>query len=125
MIISHVDEIAGGPADVQGDGWRSLRFGLSGDGLGYTMTETTVAAGTDHVLWYKHHIEACYCIEGTGEIIELETGRRHAIRPGAFYALDRHDRHRFIAIDRMRLICVFRPALAGKETHDGDGTYPV
>lgn len=125
MIVCHVDRIRDTAADVAGEGWRSLRFGLAGDGLGFTMTETSIAAGTDHVLWYRHHLEGCYCIEGVGEVEDLAEGACHEIRAGTFYALDRHDRHRFRALTDMRLVCVFSPPLEGAETHDADGAYPA
>ena len=41
------------------------------------------------------------------------------------YALDEHDRHRIDATTDMRIVCVFSPALAGPETHDEDGSYPL
>ena len=39
------------------------------------------------------------------------------------YCLDRHDRHRVVAYNDVRLICVFTPALEGTETHDETGAY--
>jgi L-ectoine synthase len=41
------------------------------------------------------------------------------------YALDAHDRHRVRARSRTRLVCVFTPALTGRETHDADGSYSL
>ena len=41
------------------------------------------------------------------------------------YTLDRHDPHRLDAVTDMRIVCVFTPALVGRETHDEDGSYPV
>ena len=123
MIVKTLQDLAGGKGDTSGPGWSSQRFSLAEDGLGFTMTETTVEAGVDHVLWYKHHLEACYCIEGEGEVEDLTTGARHAIVPGTFYALDQHDRHAFRAFTKMRLVCVFTPPLTGGETHDADGSY--
>lgn len=123
MLVSHVDRIRDTDADASGPGWRSLRFGLKPDRLGFTMTETTIDAGVDHVLWYKHHIEAVYVIEGKGEVEDLTTGELFAIGPGSFYALDRNDRHRFAAHTTMKLVCTFTPPLSGHETHDADGSY--
>jgi L-ectoine synthase len=85
-----------------------------------------VDAGAELTLWYRHHLEACYCTEGGGEIEELATGERHAIGPGTVYALDANDRHVVRAgTDGLRLVCVFNPALSGRETHDADGSYPA
>jgi L-ectoine synthase len=39
------------------------------------------------------------------------------------YALNEHDRHLLRARSRLRLICVFNPALRGDEVHGPDGAY--
>ena len=49
----------------------------------------------------------------------------YRLTPGTMYALDEHDRHRIDATMDMRIVCVFSPALAGPETHDEDGSYPL
>jgi len=123
MIIRTVDDLKGGKGDVETEHWRSLRFLHKEDGMGFTMTDTTLKAGMDQVLWYKHHLEACYCIEGEGSIENLATGEVHAIRPGTMYILDKHDRHRVRTRTDVRLICTFNPALTGGEVHDADGAY--
>ena len=86
----------------------------------YTMTDTVVDAGTASLLEYKNHIEACYCIEGEGEV-EDEQGKVYPIRVGTVYALDKNDKHVLRARTHMRLVCVFLPALSGEESHDLDG----
>ena len=73
-------------------------------------------------LWQKNHLEACYCIEGSGEVEELQSGVVHEITPGTLYAMNDHDRHRVTANTRMRIICTFFPALTGHEKHDSDGS---
>ncbi|WP_408980515.1 ectoine synthase [Pseudomonas sp. B21-015] len=62
------------------------------DGVGFTICHTVVRAGTESLLHYRNHLEACYCIGGEGEIEDME-GTIHAIRPGDMYVLDKHDRH--------------------------------
>lgn len=96
----------------------SRRFLLASDGMGYTITDTIVKAGSKSQLEYRRHLEACYCIEGCGEVVGAD-GVSHPIRPGTLYALDKHDPHFLIASSQadMRLICVFTPALQGDETH--------
>ena len=124
MIVRSVNEIAGSDRDVQGDGWRSLRLLLRRDGMGFSLHETRVAAGGELEMEYRHHLEACFCVEGEAEITDLASGERHAIGPGTVYALDRNDRHRMEVRRDLRLVCVFNPALTGAETHDASGSFP-
>lgn len=99
----------------------SRRFLLESDGMGYTITDTTVAAGTKSRLEYRNHLEACYCISGRGQVVELD-GSAHEIEPGTLYALDDHDAHFLVASpeEDLRLLCVFLPALRGDERHSLD-----
>ena len=105
--------------------WSSARYLLRRDGMGFTLTHTTIAAGSSQTMQYKNHVEGNLIIEGEGELTDLDTGTVHRLRPGTMYALDRHDRHRIDAHTDMRLVCVFSPALVGPETHDADGSYPI
>jgi L-ectoine synthase len=123
VIVRSVDKVAGTERDVAGPLWRSVRLLTKADGCGFSLHETTVAAGAELSLWYKHHIEACYCIEGRGTAEDSGTGKVFAIEPGTLYALDKHDRHVLRALTPMRLICVFIPALTGTERHDVNGSY--
>ena len=105
--------------------WSSARYLLRRDGMGFTLTSTTIAAGASQTMQYKHHVEANLIIEGEGNLTDLATGAVHRLTPGTMYALDRHDRHRIDADTDLRIVCVFSPALAGSETHDEDGSYPL
>ena len=105
--------------------WSSARYLLRRDGMGFTLTHTTIAAGSSQAMQYKNHVEGNLVIEGEGELTDLDTGTVHRLRPGTMYALDQHDRHRIDAHTDMRLVCVFSPALVGPETHDADGSYPI
>lgn len=111
-------------ADVQTVDWGnglSRRFLVESDGMGYTVTDTTVRAGTKSRLEYRNHLEACYCVEGSGEVVDMD-GNSHPITPGVLYALDKNDAHFLIASphEDMRLVCVFSPALRGNEVHSLD-----
>lgn len=123
MIVRTLKGIAGTKNDTRGTDWSSQRFSLAEDKIGFTMTETTVEAGADHILWYKNHIEACYVFEGEGEVELLATGEKFPIKPGTFYALDKHDKYAMRAFSQVKMVCVFTPALTGGETHDEDGSY--
>ncbi|MFI5617176.1 ectoine synthase [Streptomyces sp. NPDC051567] len=117
MIVRRLDEVT----TVDWGNGLSRRFLLESDGMGYSMTDTTVRAGTKSKLEYRRHLEACYCIKGTGEVVDSD-GTSHPIEPGTFYALDQHDAHFLIAGEEedLRLVCVFSPALRGGERHSLD-----
>lgn len=123
MMVSSLQDLIDTPRDVRGPVWASRRFLLAEDGVGFTLTETTTEAGAEQVLWYKHHVEANYVIEGEGEVENLATGEVFALGPGSMYVLDGHERHRLKSFTRMRFVCVFTPALTGRESHDEDGAY--
>jgi L-ectoine synthase len=122
MIVRTLGEITGTDHDVRGDGWRARRHFVRAHGLGFSMSETTVEAGREMQIWYKHHQEACFVIEGSAEITERDSGLTHRIGPGDAYAPG-HDRHTIRILEPLRLVCVFSPALTGTEKHDADGGY--
>ena len=123
MIVRSMEDILDSERDVRGPVWASRRFLLAEDGVGFTVTETTTEAGAEQILWYKHHIEANYVIEGEGEVENVATGEVFPLKPGTVYVLDKHEKHRLKAFTRMSFVCVFTPALTGRETHDKDGSY--
>lgn len=128
MIIVDKSELAGTARDARGPGWESLRLLVRSDGMGFSMTETKVLPGAILHLQYKHHIEACLCIAGAGDVVELETGAVHAIIAGVLYAPNAHERHEVrvpAGGEPLHLICVFSPALQGDEVHGADGSYPA
>lgn len=125
MIVRQLDEIKGTRFEVDTPNWTSFRFLLARDGMGFSMHETRIRPGTETHMHYRHHLEAVYCIEGSGEIEDLATGTVHQIRPGTLYALDRHDEHKLRGhAEGLRLVCVFNPPVTGEETHDETGAYP-
>lgn len=127
MLVKRLQDLLGGPAEVEAsDGsWVSRRFLNRGDGLGYSLHDTLVRAGSEIHMHYAHHVEAVYCVGGEGELEDLETGERHAIRDGTLYVLNGHERHVLRGGERdLRVVCVFRPALTGDEVHGPDGAYP-
>ncbi len=124
MLVRTLADITDGENDVRGNGWRARRHFVRADGLGFSLSETTVDAGQQMNLWYKHHQEACFVIEGAAELTERDTGVVHRIGPGDAYAPG-HDRHTIRVLEPLRLVCVFSPALTGQERHDADGSYEL
>jgi L-ectoine synthase len=98
---------------------------LECDGMGYTLTKTLVPKGSPQKWHYQNHLETCFCIQGSGELVNLDTGEVHSITPGVAYVLDRHDPHTFQALEDTVLLCVFNPPLTGLEVHDINNSYPV
>ncbi|WP_124945338.1 ectoine synthase [Sulfurirhabdus autotrophica] len=127
MIVKNLDEIINTDADVDTAQWRSRRLLLAQDGMGFSLHDTLIKKGEALHLWYKHHLEAVYCIEGEGEIEEKKNGKIHSIRPGTVYALNEHDQHILRANkgSQMRMVCVFNPPVTGREVHDKDGAYAL
>jgi L-ectoine synthase len=125
MIVRSLESTLGTERDVRAATWSSRRLLLRSDGMGFSMHDTIIHAGTETPMWYQNHLEAVYCIEGEGELIDLASGQSHVIGPGTLYALDKHDRHMLKAFTEIRFVCVFNPPLSGKETHDANGSYPL
>ena len=125
MIFRTLEEMAGTQREVHAPTFVSRRMLLGRDGMGFSFHDTVLYGGMETRIWYKHHLEAVYCIEGTGEIESLEDGKVYGIKPGTMYALDKHDRHILRAVTDLRMICVFTPPLTGQEVHDEEGTYPL
>jgi len=127
MIIRTLSEVAESEQAVHTDTWSSFRLLTRGDGMGFSLHETWIYPGTETHIWYKYHFEAVYCLEGEGEIVPLDhdgqAGLAVLIHPGLMYALNRNDRHLLRAFTKLRLICVFNPALRGDEVHGPDGAY--
>ncbi len=126
MYVKTLAEILDTPAHARGDAFESRRLLLADAGLGYSFHDTVVRQGTSQHMQYKNHIEVNYCIEGEGEVEEVETGRVWPVGPGTMYVLDRHDAHILRATKSdLRFICIFTPALTGRETRDEDGSYSL
>lgn len=125
MIVRSLKEIEGTDREVSAENWISRRLLLHGDGMGFSLHDTTIRAGTSTEMHYQNHLEAVYCVGGRGNIRVVETGQVHEICDGTVYALDAHDRHVLTAETELRMVCVFNPALVGPENHDENGVYPL
>lgn len=123
MIVRTLASVLDTPAHVKGEAFESRRILLAADDLGYSLHDTICRAGTEQHLEYRNHIETNYVIEGIGEVEEVATGKVFPLAPGTVYVLDRHDPHVLRARTDLRIVCIFTPALTGRETHDADGSY--
>jgi len=127
MLVRTLDEIRGTDREVfaENRNWVSARLLLKDDGMGFSFHETTIFANTETRIWYKNHLEAVYCVEGEGEVETIADGKIYPLKPGTMYALNDHDEHYLRAFSELRLVCAFNPALAGREVHLPDGSYPL
>lgn len=125
MLVRTIDEITDTDADIKSENWRSKRIILANEGVGFSVHETTLYAGTESEFCYENHIEAVFIVEGEGEIEDLGTGEVHPLAPGTIYLLNNHDRHRVRPKTDIRTVCVFNPPVTGREVHDENGVYPL
>ena len=115
--------------------WRSWFLALRPKTLTAALAPILVATALVHadgypVLWWASIcalLSAMFIQIGTNlfnDAIDFKKGADtvHRIGPGSAYAPE-HDRHTIRVISPLRLVCVFNPALTGRETHDADGSY--
>ncbi|WP_285729042.1 ectoine synthase [Nocardiopsis sp. ATB16-24] len=98
----------------------SDRLLVEDDNLGFTIAHTVVRAGTVSRLEYRNHLEACYCISGSGYVTSVDGEVKIDLEKGVLYALDKNDPHILVAAEEedMELISVFNPPLKGHERHN-------
>jgi L-ectoine synthase len=127
VIIKRLKDMIGTERDVKAENgnWVSRRLLLAKEGMGFSMHDTTIFAGTETYIHYANHLEAVYCVAGEGEIEDLESGITTQIEDGTLYALNGHERHYLRARKDMRMVCVFNPPVTGREVHDENGVYPL
>ena len=125
MFIRKLDELRDSPRHTKAENWDSVRMLLANDDMGFSFHITTLYAGTETHMWYKHHLESVYYISGRAEIEDKATGEKHQLEPGTMYALNGHDRHalRVGSDEDFVVACVFNPPVRGNEVHDEDGAY--
>ncbi|RAJ45673.1 L-ectoine synthase [Kitasatospora sp. SolWspMP-SS2h] len=114
MFTRSLDDVAA----VEWGNGLSYRLLTKRDGMGFAVADTLVRKGTSSALQYRNHLEACYCIGGSGEVVEKD-GTRHKIVPGTIYVLDQHDPHYLLASpdEDLHLVSIFNPPINGDEKH--------
>ncbi len=120
MYVRSINDLAGGERDVDWGNGKSYRLLIEQDEMGFTVCHTIVRAGTESLLQYRRHLEACYCIAGDGEVEDM-AGNVYPVKPGDIYVLDQNDRHYLRGgKEDLVLVSVFNPPLKGTEKHDLD-----
>jgi L-ectoine synthase len=118
MKIITKEDVAGSPFHVDWGNGDSYRLLTARDQMGFGVCYTVVRAGSESLLEYRNHLEACYCLSGEGEVEDM-AGNIHMIRPGVLYVLDEHDKHylRGGKSGDLILLSIFNPPLQGHERH--------
>lgn len=125
MFIRSIDDV---PKVEWGQG-TSQRLLTAKDNMGFAVAHTVVRKGTEAALQYRNHLEACYCIGGSGAVYNADRSMRYDIIPGVIYVLNQHDAHYLTASDHedMILVSIFSPPITGDEKHtltaDGFSSY--
>ena len=125
MIVRKLADIRASDRNVESRGWESARLLLKDDGMGFSFHITTMYAGEELRMHYKHHLEAVFVLSGEGWIEDLATGEVHRLGPGVMYALNANDRHIVRPETDIVTACVFNPPVTGREVHDETGAYPA
>ena len=125
MIVRTLEEVTDTERDIKTEHWRSKRIVLAGDGVGFSLHETVLEAGSINDFWYAHHIEAVWVIDGEGELYDKDNDVTYQLRPGSVYVLSGNEHHQLRPRTEMRTVCVFNPPVTGAEVHGEDGVYPL
>jgi L-ectoine synthase len=123
MKTRSIKEIENTERDVLFKEGRSLRLILEKDNMGFSVHKTIIPKGNKGHWHYKHHLEACYCISGSGILTNLDTKEVFNISVDTIYLLDNNDNHTFEALEDVVLISIFNPPVTGNEIHLPDGSY--
>lgn len=125
MKVVRTNQLEGTERDVKFTGGHSVRLVIEKDKMGFGVCKTYIPKGGPHHWHYPEHLEACYCLRGSGILRSLEDGTEHLITPDVTYLLDNHDDHTFEALEDTVLISIFNPPLVGDEYHDENGQYRI
>ncbi|UBH06282.1 L-ectoine synthase [Leucobacter sp. Psy1] len=125
MRVVQLNDLNNTDRDVTSETWRSRRMVLAKEGVGFSFHDTVIYAGTTSTFHYQNHVEAVYCVQGTGTLTNEETGETFPLRDGTMYLLDGNEKHTVQADSELRMACVFNPPVTGREVHDENGVYPV
>ncbi|MBM3540848.1 MAG: ectoine synthase [Alphaproteobacteria bacterium] len=109
-------DLAGTARHVKNDADETTRFLLDADRADATVTDIVIAPGIEAEYGDDKHIEIAYRIEGAAVPMDDAAGQTHRIEPGTMWVARKGARFRFRAGTPTRLICVFSPPFAGRET---------
>lgn len=119
MFVRSLKDVENSEYFVNWGNGTSHRLLTQADGMGFTVCHTVVYRATESLLEYKNHLEACYCIAGSGEVEDMQ-GNIYPINVGDIYVLNEHDKHYLRASkeEDLILVSIFNPPLKGTERHN-------
>ena len=125
MIVRSLNEITDTERDIQTPNWRSKRIVLANDGVGFSVHETVLKAGSVNDFWYANHIEAVFITQGEAELYDKDNDITYQLAPGSIYVLSGNEKHQLRPKTDLHTVCVFNPPVTGREVHDENGVYPL
>jgi L-ectoine synthase len=125
LIVRTLTEITDTERDIQTPNWRSKRIVLANDGVGFSVHETVLKAGTVNDFWYANHIEAVFITKGEAELYDKDNDKTYQLAPGSIYVLSGNEKHQLRPKTDLHTVCVFNPPVTGREVHDENGVYPL
>ncbi|MBP0625433.1 ectoine synthase [Cupriavidus consociatus] len=125
MFKRSLNDVENGECFVNWGNGANHRLAVEAGRMGFTVCRTVVHAGSESLLEYKNNLEFCYCIDGEGEVEDMQ-GNVLLLRKGDIYVLDKHGRHFLRAAQGGDLIvvCVFNPPLKDTERCSLSGKEP-
>ena len=78
MIVKGIEDVVNQKRVVTcpNGGFKSFRYLIEKDNMGFGMTKTVIPPNGEQYWHYKNHLEACFCVEGKGEITNVSTGEK-------------------------------------------------
>lgn len=125
MIVRTLEEITDTERDIKTPNWRSKRIVLANDGVGFSVHETVLKAGSVNDFWYANHIEAVFITKGEAELYDKDNDVTYQLAPGSIYVLSGNEKHQLRPKTDLHTVCVFNPPVTGREVHDENGVYPL
>ncbi|HEY9415557.1 MAG TPA: ectoine synthase [Pseudonocardia sp.] len=125
MIVRTLSEITDTERDIQTPNWRSKRIVLANDGIGFSVHETILKAGSVNDFWYANHVEAVFITKGEAELYDKDNDKTYQLEPGSIYVLNGNEKHQLRPKTDLHTVCVFNPPVTGREVHDENGVYPL
>ena len=114
MFVKRVDEMrrAGREMITANGQVRTIRMLTEADDVGFGVSDMRLQASAEVTLWHENRRQAIHIISGSGEVIDITTGRTWELGPSMACNVGPKERHRLRAHTDIHLLNVFPPPLA-------------